>query len=426
MIDLSVNIAGLKLKNPIISGAGPLAGTADHIKNLVDAGFGAICTKTTSYAPHLQRYPRPLYALVDYKIKPNDPYFVPEGYTWLHREHNSIFPPEKFAKIIEQVAGYCHTKGVAIIGNIAGRGLAEWEKMAVMYAKAGCNALELNFCCPFPPKDLVKNPDEAFMGISFTHHPEKGAEVIKRVKELIDIPVFPKLNPDGRGFDEIVKVFEAAGADGVSLFANNRLLRIDIETGRPVNHGPCAGTTQAIKAHSLSWISRIAKASKIPVLGGRGATTWQDGIEFLMGGAHGVEYCVTIMLRGLGYVKVLKEGLESFMERRGYKTIGDFRGIALKHILSDKEMIENIKPLFVEVDMKKCTGCYRCLEVCWYDAIKRLPKKVTGIKDNCVGCTLCSQVCPVRAISIKEREDDRDHFRALVQAHPDLAPEDIL
>jgi dihydroorotate dehydrogenase len=77
MADLSTTIGKLKLKNPLLLGAGPLSGTAGHIRKCVDAGFGAICAKTATLSPFLQKYPRPLYRLKDYAVRPDEPFHVP-------------------------------------------------------------------------------------------------------------------------------------------------------------------------------------------------------------------------------------------------------------------------------------------------------------------------------------------------------------
>jgi dihydropyrimidine dehydrogenase (NAD+) subunit PreA len=423
MADLTTKIGKLKLKNPVILGAGPLSGTAGHIKKCVDAGFGGIVTKTTNYSYYLQRYPRPLYRLKDFMKRPDDPFFVPHGYMWMHREHNSFFPPDIFVKIIKQIIGYVHEKGAVLIGSYAGRGMEEWKKVVPMYAEAGVDAMELNFCCPFVPKGLEKDEANEFMGIYFTQNPDKGAEVIRQLKKMVDIPLFPKIGPDGSNFVEMVRVFKEAGADGVSLFANDRVLRIDIETGRPVNHGPCAGTSTHFKAHTMKWVSEIAQSLNFPILAGRGVDTYGDVIEYLMAGGSGVEVCAAAMLHGLKYVKVLLNGVDNFMERKGYKSIEEIQGSAVKYILSPKQMIEEVKALYAEVDLKKCIGCRRCPEVCVYDAIQILPKKVKTINEKCTGCSICSQVCPVAAIEMKERDNDVDHFRALAWEHKDLVPD---
>jgi len=423
MSDLSVQIGSLKLKNPLITGAGPLAGTADHIRKCVDAGFGAVCTKTTSHSYFLQRYPRPLYRLMDYKKMRDDPYYIPRDYTWLHREHNSFIPPEIFVKIIKEVVDYCHDRDTVLIGTFAGRGMSEWKKTVEAYAEAGVDAMELNFCCPFPPTELVENEDDAFMGIEYTKHPEKGAEVIRKLKEIVDIPLFPKLNPQGGKFTEIARIFEQAGADGLSAFANENFLRIDIETGKPINYGPCAGTTPAIKGHTLRWISEISMNTNLPILGGRGATRWDDIIEFMMAGAAAVEMCSPIMIQGKGYVKKHLQGVEEYMKRKRIDRLEDIRGKALKHIYSGQQMVDDVKSLYSEVDMLKCIGCHRCTDVCVYDAIQALPQKARVIKEKCVGCTLCSQVCPVGAIDVHERDNDVDHFRAMAWEHKELTPD---
>ncbi len=423
MADLTTKIGKLKMKNPLILGGGPLSGTAGHIKKCVDAGFGGIVTKTTNYSYYLQRYPRPLYRLKDFMKRPDDPFFVPHGYMWMHREHNSFFPPDIFVKIIKQVIGYVHDQGAVLIGSYAGRGMEEWKKVVPMYAEAGVDAMELNFCCPFVPKGLEKDEANEFVGIYFTQNPDKGAEVIRTLKKMVDIPLFPKIGPDGSNFVEMVRVFKEAGADGISLFANDRVLRIDIETGRPVNYGPCAGTSTHFKASTMKWVSEINQALKFPILGGRGVDTYGDIIEYLMAGASGVEVCAAAMLHGLKYIKVLLNGVETFMERKGYKSIEEIQGSAVKYILSPKQMIEEVKALYAEVDLKKCIGCKRCPEVCVYDAIQILPKKVKTINEKCVGCSICSQVCPVSAIDMKERGNDVDHFRALAWEHKDLVPE---
>jgi dihydroorotate dehydrogenase (fumarate) len=423
MKNLQVKLGSLTIKNPFVVGGGPLTGTADHIKKCIDAGFGAIVTKTASTPWFLRRYPRPLYKLIDYKRDSTSPYDVPDSYTWEHREHNSVYHPLKFAKIIAQVSDYAKEKNCAIIGSFAARGMAEWEEIAVAYENAGCAALELNFCCPFPPEGLTKNPEEAHIGIYFTKNPEEGAKVLKKLRSMIKIPIFVKLSPDGGDFGKMAKAFEEAGADGITMFANNKTLRIDIETGRPVLYGPTAGTGPWIKASSQRWVAEIAASTNMAIMGGRGAATWKDAVEFLMAGATAVQYCSPLMIRGVNYVKELISGVESYMERRQYNSIADFQGIALKHMFSNQDLIDKVKALYAEVNLHKCVGCRRCLDVCCYDAVN-VHRKAIIKKSNCAGCSLCSQVCPVNAIDMHERDNDIEHFQAMFSAHPDLAPKD--
>ena len=85
MADLSTKLGPLTLKNPFIVGGGPPAGTVEHIRKCVDSGLGAIVTKTASTVWFLQRYPRPLYKLIDYKKDPQHPYDCHKQWQTLER-----------------------------------------------------------------------------------------------------------------------------------------------------------------------------------------------------------------------------------------------------------------------------------------------------------------------------------------------------
>ena len=424
MKDLRVKVGSLELKNPIIAAGGPLAGTAEHIKHCVDAGFGAVVTKTASTVWYLQRFPRPLYSLLDYKKDAMKPYDVPEDYFWMHREHNSSYPPLQFAKIIEAASSYARENNCAIIGNYSARNIEEWEEIAIAYEKAGCDALELNFCCPFPPDGLAKSEEDLKIGIYYTKNPDTAVKVLKRIRQVVKIPVFVKMSPDGSNFREIAKSFEEAGADGVTMFANNKVLRVNIETGKPNIYGPAPGTGPGLKALSMRWVSEVADECNIGVMGNRGISNWEDIIEFIMAGSSAVQLCTPIMIRGLGYVKVLLNGIEMFMERKGYNSIDEFKNLALNQIYTNQDLVDKVKPLYAKVDPEKCISCKRCLDVCWYDALA-FGQRAGVIKKKCSGCSLCSQVCPVNAIEMFERDNDLEHFQAMTSAHPELAPEEF-
>lgn len=417
MADLTTKIGKLTLKNPVVLGAGPLSGTASHIRKCVDAGFGAVCAKTATLSYYLQRYPRPLYTLRNYPRRVDAPFYVPEDYVWMHREHNSVFPADRFIEIIREASPYCKDHGTVLIGSFAGRGIEEWLRIVEGYAAAGADAMELNFCCPFPPKGLEEDEQNAHLGIYFCQHPDEGAEVLRKLKETVGIPLFPKLGPEATNFVEMVKVFKQAGADGISLFANPANLLIDIETGRPVNYGPCATTSSHARSTTLKWVYEITQTVGLPILAGRGVTRGEHVIEFLMAGATGVEMCSTVIVHGHRHVSQVVADVAAFLDRKGYKSVDEVRGVALKHVLSSRQIIDETKALRAVIDMKKCIGCRRCLDVCCYDAIQALPKKARILEERCAGCTLCTQVCPVCAIDVEERENDRDHFRALAWEH---------
>lgn len=431
-VDLSVKVSDkVTFKNPYVSAGGPVAGTVEHIKRLVDAGFGAICTKTASNFKEFQRYPRPLYYVYNYRRHSEDAFYA-DTWDWQHHDHNSQYPPDKFVEIIRRVAPYCKKNDCTLIGTFAGAGVDQWVSIAEAYVEAGAGALELNFCCPYP-QDMVsvaKTEKEALIGESFADRPEGALEVIRAVKKAVPgVPIFPKMPPTSRSaIVKLAKMYEGAGSEGITMYANARVARIDIETGKPIGYGAGIGTTPGNMQEVLYDTIQVALSTKLAIMSGRGARTWRDCVEFILGGATGVQYSVAVMFYGLPYVGELVRGLEGYMERRGFKTIDEMRGASLKYVLKPAEVRHKVAPLVGKVDGSRCIGCGRCKAVCWYDAITVHTKGLAGVAKidpkHCVGCTLCSQVCPETAIDYSERPDE-DYVRALFAGHPDLAPDDV-
>ncbi|HWQ79224.1 MAG TPA: 4Fe-4S dicluster domain-containing protein [Anaerovoracaceae bacterium] len=430
MKDLSVMLGKVRLKNPIVSAAGPVAGTTENIKKCADAGFGAVITKTTSNFKEFQRFPRPRYYLFDQRVTAREPHGPrPQEYSWMHLDRNSQYPPDKFVEFIKESADYCAERDCLLIGSFAGAGLDQWEEMAVSYAEAGAKALELNFCCPYPQTmPEASRGEEHRIGSTFGENPELGIPVIKRIKEKVNIPIYPKMPPTTRKqISEIAKKYKDAGADGVSFYANAMALKIDIETAEPLGFGVAIGGSHG---HMMDSLADVAKVSKevpgLPILAGRGARYWSDIIEFLMGGAATVGFSIAVMVNGLGYVQEMLYDVERWLERKGYHSLSEVQGLALPRIYKPAEIRDKVKPLYAKVAGKVCVACGRCEDVCWFGAAKLYAQKGKGAakieEGHCVGCTACAQVCPVNAISLHERTDE-EYLRALVSYRPDLVPD---
>jgi dihydropyrimidine dehydrogenase (NAD+) subunit PreA len=430
MRDMSINLGGIAIKNPIISAAGPVAGTAKHIKNCADAGFGAVVTKTASYFGEFQRYPRPRYYVFDHRVTAREPHgHGLEEFSWMHTEHNSVYPPDKFAQIIRESAAYCKERDCLLIGSFAGAGLTQWEETAVRYVEAGARALELNFCCPYPQVMSEKSGGcEHQIGQTFADNPDLGVAVIKRLKELVDVPLYPKMPPSARRqIQDIARKYTEAGAAGITLYANAMVLKIDIETAEPLGYGAAIGGSHG---HMMDSLADVAKLSKelpgISIMAGRGARYWSDAIEFLMAGATGVQFAIAVMFNGLGYVKTMLASIDQWLERKGYTALSEVQGLALPKIYRPAEIRDKVKPLYAKVDGGRCVACGKCEDVCWYDAAALKVKRGKGAaritRENCVGCAICEQVCPVGAITLHERTD-AEYLKALASAHPDLVPE---
>ncbi|MBP7847546.1 MAG: 4Fe-4S binding protein, partial [Burkholderiales bacterium] len=136
----------------------------------------------------------------------------------------------------------------------------------------------------------------------------------------------------------------------------------------------------------------------IPLSGMGGIETWRDAVEFLLLGCENLQVTTSIMQYGYRIIDDLCNGLEHFMEERGYNNLRDFIGLALTNIVPAEDLSRDFK-IIPDIDMDKCIGCGRCYVSC-YDAAHqaidwKADKRQPIINDKCVGCHLCINVCPV-------------------------------
>jgi dihydropyrimidine dehydrogenase (NAD+) subunit PreA len=151
----------------------------------------------------------------------------------------------------------------------------------------------------------------------------------------------------------------------------------------------------------------------LPISGIGGIASWRDAAEFIALGSTSLQVCTAIMHYGFRIVEDMIEGLESYMDAKGYRTLDDFRGRAVAKV----ERWENLDLRFqrvARIDYEKCIGCNLCYIACEDGAHQcidlrvpaeigvglgpgRVPHKpVPKVREvDCVGCNLCSLVCPV-------------------------------
>jgi dihydropyrimidine dehydrogenase (NAD+) subunit PreA len=105
------------------------------------------------------------------------------------------------------------------------------------------------------------------------------------------------------------------------------------------------------------------------------------------------------MWRGVEVFEQLVSGLKSFMDRKGYDRIDDFKGLALKHLTTVEELSIR-EPKHGTIDRELCDGCKICERVCQYDAVEIKDEKAEVASEKCDGCGLCIAWCPKNAIKL--------------------------
>lgn len=283
MVDLSVEIGKLKLKNPIMTASGTF-GYGEEFADFIDLNrLGGIIVKGTTLHhregnpyPRMAETPSGMLNAVGLQNKGVD-YFI---------EH--IYPRIKDldTRVIVNASGSCIDDYVAVCEK-----LSPLDKVA---------AVEINISCP--------NVKQGGMGFGTTC---SGAEsVTSAVRKAYDGTMIVKLTPNVTDITEIARAVEAAGADAVSLTNTFLGMAIDVEKRKPMLStitgglsGPC------IRPIAVRMVWQVANAVKVPVVGLGGIASGRDAIEFLLAGATAVQIGTAnfvdpqVTVKAIGYIE---------------------------------------------------------------------------------------------------------------------------
>ena len=258
---LAVNIAGIKMKTPVMTGSGTF-GFGEEFSDFVDLNqLGAIVVKGTTLKPRsgnegvrIAETPSGMLNCIGLE-NPGVEYFLTD--------------------ILPRIAQY----DAPIIVNISGSTVEEYGQLAKMLDVPGVAAIELNVSCP--------NVREG--GIVFGTDPQSAAAVVRAAKANTKKPVILKLSPNVTDITIMAKAVEAAGADAISMINTLIGMAIDVKTWKPVLGNIIGGLSgPAVKPVALRLVWQVAQCVKIPIIGMGGIMTAEDAVEFLLAGASAV------------------------------------------------------------------------------------------------------------------------------------------
>ncbi len=298
-----------------------------------------------------------------------------------------------------------------------------WQKILKRVETTGCDGVELNFGCPH-------GMSERGMGSAVGQVPEYIQQVTSWCKKYTQMPVFVKLTPNITNILYPARAAVNGGADAVSLINTiNSITTVNLDLMAPepvVNgigaHGGYCGP--AVKPIALCMVGEIARdpeCKNIPISGIGGIATWRDAAEFIALGAGSVQVCTAAMHHGFKIIEEMTDGLSNWMDDKGYKTLDDFRGLAVKNYRNwqDLDMNYDIK---AKIDPDKCINCGLCHIACEdtsHQAIRMEREEgknvYTVVDADCVGCNLCMHVCPVDGCITMEQVDNGKPYMTWLQ-----------
>lgn len=305
--DLSVEIAGVKFKNPLIGSSGTF-GFGTEYAPLFDVNkLGGISSKGLTLEPRqgnsgirLWETPSGLMNSIGLQ-NPGIPHFI---------EHEL---PEMMA--LDAVT----------IANLSGSTLESYVEGAKLLDKTDVPVIELNISCP----------NVAAGGAAFGMSCAAAHTATKAVREVTKKPLLVKLTPQSPELIDVALSCIKAGADGISLCNSFQGVAIDIETGRPVFDkikagfgGPAVRPIAVRLVYELvQAINQLPENERVPVVAIGGVAGWQDVVEFIMAGATAVQVGTNTFANPMTMIECI-EGLAEFMKRKGYKNIQEMKGIA--------------------------------------------------------------------------------------------------
>lgn len=299
MVNLAVNIAGIEMKNPVLTASGTYGFGVEYQDFFDIQKLGAIVVKGTTLLdrqgnppPRMAETPQGMLNAVGLQNKGAD-YLLAE------------YLP-KLAKL-----------DLPVIVNVNGTDVQDYcELVEKLRGQKNIAGLELNISCPNVKKG----------GMLFGTDPLMAADLVKAVKKVADKPLIVKLSPNVTDIASIAKAVEAAGADAVSLINTVLGMAVDVETRRPKLSTVTGGLSgPAVKPIAVRMVWQVAKAVKIPIIGMGGIASAADALEFILAGASAVAIGTANFIDPLVPLEVIN-GLHEYCVRHKVKDIRELVG----------------------------------------------------------------------------------------------------
>ncbi|HZL58127.1 MAG TPA: dihydroorotate dehydrogenase [Stellaceae bacterium] len=300
MVDLAVEIGGLRLANPVM----PASGTfAEGLARIIDFNrLGAFVIKT-----------------VTRELRAGNP--TPRVAETAGGMLNSIGIPSKGVDyFFKETLPFYRQFTPPLIASLSAPTADGFASLAAELSVPGVAAIEANISCP--------NLEEDGRAFAMTAHSTEA--VMKRLRAATKLPLWAKLTPNTGDIADVARAAEAAGGDAVVVANTILAMSIDVDTFRPTLGSVTGGLSgPAIKPVILRQVYQCARAVKIGIVGCGGIATAEDAVQYLLAGARAVQIGTATFVHPNSLINVL-DGLERFCGKRGFGRVGDLTGALIR------------------------------------------------------------------------------------------------
>lgn len=299
MIDTRVNIAGVELKNPVMTASGTF-GSGEEYSEFVDLNrLGAVVTKGVANVP----WPgNPTPRIAETKSGMMNAIGLQNPGMDLFCERDIPFLQKFDTKIIVNVCGHAPEEYLAVVEKLSDEPI---------------DMMEINISCP--------NVNAGFL--AFGQDAKHVEALTKEIKKIAKHPVIMKLTPNVTDITEIAKAAEAGGADAISLINTLTGMKIDVNRRCFALANKTGGVSgPAIKPIAVRMVYQAANAVGIPVIGMGGISCADDAIEFLLAGASAVSVGTANFVNPTATIEII-DGIEAYMKKYGFEKVTDLVGL---------------------------------------------------------------------------------------------------
>lgn len=298
-VNLCVDLAGIKMKNPIMVASGTF-GYGEEYSNFIDLReLGAIVTKSITLLPKAGNLPPRIAE-------------TPSGIL------NAIgLQNVGLEKFISDKMPFLREIGIPIIVSISGEDISEYVKIAQRLNDVpDVAALELNVSCPNVSKG----------GMLFGSNQQMTHDLVSSVRCATKLPIIAKLSPNVTSIAEIALSAEEAGADALSLINTLLGMAIDVNTRRPKLGNITGGLSgPAIRPIAIRMVWQVFNMVKIPLIGMGGIMTAEDALEFIIAGAKSVSIGTANFVNPMSAVEVIS-GIREYLQKKGIANVNTLVG----------------------------------------------------------------------------------------------------
>jgi dihydroorotate dehydrogenase (fumarate) len=304
-MDLATDYMGLELRNPLVASASPLSRTADGVRRLAHAGVGAVVLFSLFEEQILQE------AAENARLVDAGSEVFAESLSYFPEAAEDEPGPRRYLSLLERAVA---AVDVPVIGSLNGVTPGGWADYAQAMEDAGAAAIELNiYYLPGDARTPARDVEQRHL------------DVVMRVKDAVTVPVAVKLGPYFSSTGEMALRLDEAGADGLVLF--NRFLQPEIDADL-LEVVPGVGLSSPAEARlPRTWIALLRGRVGCSLAGTTGVETSEDVAKYLLAGADVVMTASALLRHGPEYATTLLDGLQEWMRRKRFASVGDVRGL---------------------------------------------------------------------------------------------------